>query len=306
MRLHSPRSGFTLMELLVVIAIMAILLGLLLPAIQKVRETAARAQCTNNLKQIGIALYNFHASRGCLPPSFCYPGGGLVADVTNPEAPGFDTWIRFILPYVEQLSAIPTQTVQLFTCSTDPRTAVNFINPNPTDLHAYTCYVAVAGSSTYTGTEGVMYIMSRVALTDITDGTSNTLMVVERPPLMLNWDITSATWGWRDTWDQGDVGIGLRNLDILYASDLAGDCPTPQYFGPGAPGADANGYLPAGALPNGMDINCHANHPWSFHPGGANMLFADGSVRFIPYGASRVLPAFATRAGGEAADYNQL
>src|SRR5438093_1845627 len=124
---RSSRGGFTLIELLVVIAIIAILLALLVPAVQKVREAAARVQCQNNLKQIGVACQAYHDSRKCFPP-------GYLATAAYPDTtPGWG-WAAFILPYIElaplynqidftqplQNSAAIQTTVPLYLCPSDP------------------------------------------------------------------------------------------------------------------------------------------------------------------------------------------
>jgi prepilin-type N-terminal cleavage/methylation domain-containing protein/prepilin-type processing-associated H-X9-DG protein len=308
--LSRRRKGFTLIELLVVIAIIAILIGLLVPAVQKVREAASRTQCINNLKQIGVALHNYHSTYKFFPANIGKPlplppnqpggaPGGALPDRTWEQS-----WLQHIAPYVEQQNATYNLVLSVYNCPQDPRYPDGLYNP--VDHHGYTSYLAVTGLHVYTSTNnraaggsanlGIMYHNSKTSALQVTDGTSNTIIVAERPPQLLggNWG-----WGWWDSYDEGDVSTGLKNNDILFGSR----CTTPAYFSPGAAGVTGSGYTG----PSPPDPNCHVNHPWSFHTGGGHFLFGDGSARFVSYSVgTTTLPALATKAGGEVVDMSQL
>src|SRR5438552_4473560 len=207
------RAAFTLIEMLVVIAIIAILIALLLPAVQKVREAAARTKCQNNLKQVGLALHNFHDAFNLLPPGLGAQGDRQAVSVatataaTNPANLRVQSWLVHILPYIEQTALhdnlplrpidppmssqmkIPVNTayttvVQTYICPSDPR---GISSPaNVPGLPAPTYYAGVGGtdsaSTKWPKCDGVLFWRSRLRLVDIHDGTSNTLAAGERPP----------------------------------------------------------------------------------------------------------------------------
>lgn len=283
MTTRTRRSGFTLVELLVVVAIIAILIGLLLPAVQKVREAANNTKCKNHVKQLGLALHLYHEVQQRFPQAY---------DKLNPWSAPDDvlrrSWMALILPYIEQdnlaqrgIATYQGVVVKIFGCPSDPlegRLGV-FAGLPP---GAMTDYIAVdgskyaaAGSATWgigLPTDGVLFGGSKIKVSDISDGASQTVLVGERPPA------SSTSWGWW-TWGPLDSAMGVVNA----AADPHGiTCPLPQTYSPGKIGRE-----------------CDALHYWSLHPRGANWLFGDGSVRFLTYTLAPVLPKLATRAGGE-------
>jgi prepilin-type N-terminal cleavage/methylation domain-containing protein/prepilin-type processing-associated H-X9-DG protein len=286
-----PRRGFTLIELLVVIAIIGILIALILPAVQRIRATALRTECANNLRQIGLGLHHYDDTQGSLPPGVSYRDG------KDPYP--WMSWLTRLLPYMDQ-GALWKQAeqayaqdkwfendpphaglgtvVRAYSCPADSRTSDVF--QIGTLTVAFTAYLGVEGRNQIKR-DGVLYLDSRVRLTDITDGLSSTLMVGERPPSAdghLGWWYA----GWGQSQDgSGDMVLGVRERIVYYSCP-----PGPSHFGPGR-----------------VRSNCDALHFWSLHLGnGANFLFADGSVHFLPYSADPIMPALATRAGGEAVE----
>ena len=294
---RSRRLAFTLIELLVVIAIIAILMGLLLPAVQKVRDAAARAKCANNMKQIALACHNYHGVFERLPP----PRGDIIftdfGGVLGPEyATTYRGWMCEILPYMEQdnlykvLKTVPWYTgffanydkgIPSYNCPSDSRLPTK----PPAGDGNFTSYLGVTGNDTsfltqYSGpSNGIFRVNDNdyrgVRITDITDGTSSTLMLGERPPAQ------DMYWGW---WSVSDYDC-LLSVYQLYS--FYGGCVYPGVFRQGNINGPCNG---------------DSNHFWSFHSQGANWALGDGSVRFMAYTAQPVTVPMGSRNGGEVVD----
>jgi prepilin-type processing-associated H-X9-DG protein len=275
----------------VVIAIIAILIGLTIPTVQRVRDAASRIQCANNVRQIGFALHQYHDAHKVLPPGMSYRDG------TDPFL--YMSWHTRILPFLEQGSLwneavrayaeAPdpfwfnpphslTTVVPVFGCPSDGRTLDIFQLPGSTQV-ALTSYQGVQGTNQFRR-DGLLFVDSQIRFAAITDGLSNTLLVGERPP---STDGIFGFWyaGWGNNKDgTGDMVLGVRAFNL----------------GMWAPGCPEGPYAyTQGRLSN----QCDLFHFWSLHIGGANFLFADGSVHFLSYSVDPQFPALATRAGGE-------
>jgi len=314
MRRFTPRPAFTLIELLVVIAIIAILIGLLLPAVQKVRDAAARIQCINNLKQQGIALHAYHDVNQGLPK-----GNTTYAGNVAPYE-GSWSWMAQILPYVEQDNVYRAARtfatsggsnwyawynpqcatmLKVFTCPADGRGTQKYTADPGIQNQALTCYLGNSGTVSAASGQGngVLFLDSKVKLTDITDGTSNTIMVGERPPN------SNLEFGW---WLAAYGYDGRGNADCTMTSN---DIACANYFitnyssSPNLP-CDGTAAQKTGLAPGKPQVGCDAGHYWSFHTGGVLFLMGDGSARMVSYTANSVLPALSTRNGGEVVTLN--
>jgi prepilin-type N-terminal cleavage/methylation domain-containing protein/prepilin-type processing-associated H-X9-DG protein len=314
-------EGFTLVELLVVIAIIGILVALLLPAVQAARASARRAQCLNNLAQIGVAFHNYHDTHGVFPPSYVIqPGGGGLNGVPDPDTrdagPGW-AWGTLLLPFLEQASlydnfdfsrpcwdtanAAPARaSLGMFICPSAAGSVgepFGVVSDSGAMLATFgrSCYVANAGQEEpwlrtvdrYEGiADGPLYRNSRTRVADVTDGLSNTVFIGEHHPVL-----SDKTW----------VGVVPGATVCPTAAFAFGSCE------------------PAGVL-----VNCHSGpcsytsppviHPpnswtaapcqmYAQHPGGCNVMLGDGSVRFIAETIHQLTwAALASRAKGEVVD----
>jgi prepilin-type N-terminal cleavage/methylation domain-containing protein/prepilin-type processing-associated H-X9-DG protein len=302
---RGKRSGFTLIELLVVIAIIAILIGLLLPAVQKVRAAAARVQCQNNLKQLAVAVHNYHDVNQRIPangPQATFSMGGANW-----------SWLALILPYVEQQNLyqrmnIPFSTlavnnangllatpVKTFQCPADGTT--NLPRTNTADIGGkvgQTNYKGVCGDNWAWGNfpftppggssngldvgNGIFYRTDGkpgttghgpLPIVAIIDGTSNTFMIGEDVPLYNRWC----------AWPYNNAAVGT--------------CAIPLNYG-----------IPPRTNPGGASDWHNVYSFRSRHTNGANFAYADGSVQFITQSISRtVYMATATYQGGEAVQH---
>jgi prepilin-type N-terminal cleavage/methylation domain-containing protein len=302
--------GFTLIELLVVIAIIAVLIGLLLPAVQKVRAAAARMSCSNNLKQIGLSLHNYATTNGTFPSSVRPPGVTPLPRVS---------WTISILPYIEQGNLVKTydvtqtwdsstnlpitsQPIKIFLCPSTPGN--NRLDGDPqsgvwgivavTDYSATTC-VATYANAPGAGLAGILQKNVTVTVEHVTDGLSNTLLVTEsagRPQIY-----------------QNGLPVGAPPAQQLNGGGWARPGSDMDYA-PATPDGTsyANGTVAIGAT-NGFAYPTYnmkpfgtdgTSEPYSFHTSGVNSLLGDGSVRFITASVSvTTFAGLVTATGGE-------
>lgn len=294
--MRNRRSAFTLVELLVVIAIIAILIGLLLAAVQRVRDASQRLACQSNLRQLGIALHMFNDTYGYLPPS--------AVDGSFPNPPVYVTsgarhsWMPFLLPFVEQQPLYNiyrwdldythatnrpalSSRLKIVECPAaepkriDPTTGLACgdygIGANVNSLLAFPPYNLIDPVVDY---RGILQSNAATKMSDVTDGTSNTILVCEdagRPVtyrLRYSAGIYAPGGGWGDR--ENDFTVDGYTTDGI---TKLGPCP----------------------------INCNnSNEVYSFHIGGANLLFGDAAVHFIrDVVTMRTFAALITRAGGE-------
>ncbi len=312
--MSARRNAFTLIELLVVIAIIAILIGLLLPAVQKIREAANRMKCTNNLKQLALAAHNYHDVNGEFPPGW---------DFNTSYGP-----LIWLLPYVEQdnlcrsmnmmmpLSDMSNDTVRntpvsIFKCPSDRQ------NPMPS-LGAPTNYYGNAGNTPIfviarglndppPSPNGIFYTQSRgIRFADVTDGTSSTAFFSER---VLGDGNMGKVSPFEDVFNGPGAAPGQpADADTAYSECMSVDITNPSNQFPifmGAPWGHGQHSYQHISPPNGRSCGWLPSlratmAATSRHPGGVNVAFGDGSVRFVPNSIDLAIwRALGSRDGGE-------
>jgi prepilin-type N-terminal cleavage/methylation domain-containing protein/prepilin-type processing-associated H-X9-DG protein len=319
---HSRRpAGFTLIELLVVMAIIAVLIGLLLPAVQAVRETASKTTCTNNLKQLGLALQSYHDQHQKFP--YSHLNGGA-----DPAYTGAHGWVVQILNYIDQENVVRQYRKDLFWAHANNQPAINTkltvlqcptAEPNRIDqvsagitaaatdyaptasLHAQTALSVLnypATSATEEARRGVLVYPPDVdaptrkptRLSDIRDGVSRTVMLVEDVGRPAYWLATGPGQ------QSGTVTPGNGKATVVNGRVQGASWADPQnviiiY------GVQANLTTAIGPC----FINCTNNNEiFTFHRGGATFLFADGAVRFLTKSMDgKLVAAMVTKAAGD-------
>jgi prepilin-type N-terminal cleavage/methylation domain-containing protein len=272
------RRGFTLLELLVVILIAMSMVALLIPGVQHAREMARKTQCSNNLKQVALALHNYHDVHNLFPPGY------IARDVAPSDSAAVETgpgyaWGALLLPFLDQAFLFRTITFEdnpgplivtagtllsVFRCGSDPDSTAS-------------SYVGSFGFGSVTQTPGrpagpgILYRNSRVTADDVRDGTSNTFIVGERA-------------GLHDFEPEGiPVMAGAEWLAAFPGSSLeAGITGHPRLME--APGAMVLGTVGQDGPAPVHATHCRTNHAAAFssrHPGGAHFMTADGAVRFL-------------------------
>jgi prepilin-type N-terminal cleavage/methylation domain-containing protein/prepilin-type processing-associated H-X9-DG protein len=287
------RKGFTLIELLVVIAIIAILIGMLLPAVQKVRESAARAQCLNNLKQLGLAAMTFHDNYKRFPPAVNLPNQQAFGWDTEPDTGKYYGLFVALFPYFEQdnlqknlnisvanpqnvncagAGSVGAQVVKIMICPSDAAMPIPPQGMYTTLTFGLNSYGGCSGTSatstsgTSMSKNGIFFMNSKVRIEMIKDGTSNTLMFGERSRLNLPPTSTSQAlggWAWCNQFAQED-----NSMNTSEGMEGGQGCTV---------NASNVAVCPAGNI---HDLNEFGSQ----HVGGSisNFCFADGSVKSLP------------------------